>query len=84
MYREIGKVLSKYRSGKIPKAFKIVPKLMNWEQVVQYVNFAFIFCIFTLRLFDQYLNVIVKIVNPNWFQFDGPRWVVCRSNVSSN
>ncbi|VDD86345.1 unnamed protein product [Enterobius vermicularis] len=38
MYREIGKVLSKYRSGKIPKAFKIVPKLMNWEQVVHLMD----------------------------------------------
>ncbi|EPB69572.1 Bystin [Ancylostoma ceylanicum] len=27
MYKEIGKVLSKYRSGKIPKAFKVIPKM---------------------------------------------------------
>lgn len=33
MYRGVGKVLSTYRSGKIPKAFKMIPKLVNWEQV---------------------------------------------------
>uniref|UniRef100_A0A3Q4GNQ5 Bystin-like n=1 Tax=Neolamprologus brichardi TaxID=32507 RepID=A0A3Q4GNQ5_NEOBR len=27
-------VLSKYRSGKLPKAFKIIPALSNWEQVL--------------------------------------------------
>lgn len=28
------KVLSKYRSGKLPKAFKIIPALSNWEQIL--------------------------------------------------
>lgn len=34
VYRGVGKVLSKYRSGKLPKAFKIIPSLANWEQVL--------------------------------------------------
>ncbi|KAJ1352114.1 hypothetical protein KIN20_008307 [Parelaphostrongylus tenuis] len=34
MYKDIGKVLSKYRSGKIPKAFKVIPKMVNWEQIL--------------------------------------------------
>jgi len=34
MYEGVRDVLSKYRSGKIPKAFKIVPKLRNWEQIL--------------------------------------------------
>lgn len=34
VYKGVGKVLSKYRSGKLPKAFKIVPALANWEQVL--------------------------------------------------
>ncbi|KPP58159.1 bystin-like, partial [Scleropages formosus] len=34
VYRGVSKVLSKYRSGKIPKAFKIIPALSNWEQVL--------------------------------------------------
>ncbi|KAL5015553.1 hypothetical protein ScPMuIL_007365 [Solemya velum] len=33
MYRTIGQILTKYRSGKLPKAFKIIPSLRNWEQV---------------------------------------------------
>lgn len=27
-------VLSTYRSGKLPKAFKIIPALSNWEQIL--------------------------------------------------
>lgn len=34
MYREVGVVLSHYRSGKIPKAFKVLPKMVNWEQLL--------------------------------------------------
>ena len=33
MYKQIGEVLSKYRSGRLPKAFKILPTLTNWEHV---------------------------------------------------
>jgi essential nuclear protein 1 len=33
MYEQVGQILSHYRSGKIPKAFKILPNLSNWEQV---------------------------------------------------
>ncbi|XP_043079600.1 bystin isoform X1 [Puntigrus tetrazona] len=38
VYRGVGKVLSKYRSGKLPKAFKIIPALSNWEQVLYLTN----------------------------------------------
>ncbi|OXB54846.1 hypothetical protein ASZ78_000285 [Callipepla squamata] len=34
VYRGIREVLSKYRSGKLPKAFKIIPALSNWEQIL--------------------------------------------------
>lgn len=27
-------MLSRYKSGKIPKAFKILPKLKNWEYIL--------------------------------------------------
>lgn len=33
MYSQIKQVLHKYRSGKLPKAFKILPSLNNWEHV---------------------------------------------------
>lgn len=35
LYRGVGKVMSKYRSGALPKALKIVPTLTNWEQILQ-------------------------------------------------
>ncbi|XP_002735758.1 bystin-like [Saccoglossus kowalevskii] len=34
VYRGVREVLSKYRSGKLPKAFKIIPNLANWEQIL--------------------------------------------------
>ena len=30
----VGILLSRYKSGKLPKAFKIIPSLRNWEQVL--------------------------------------------------
>lgn len=30
----VGKLLSRYRAGKLPKAFKIVPSLSNWEEIL--------------------------------------------------
>ena len=29
----VGQIMGKYRSGKLPKAFKVVPSLINWEDV---------------------------------------------------
>jgi len=34
MYEDVGKVLQKYRSGKIPKAFKVIAQFRNWEQLL--------------------------------------------------
>lgn len=34
VYEKVGLVLSRYKSGKIPKAFKVVPTLKNWEEIL--------------------------------------------------
>ncbi len=34
VYGLVGKILSRYRSGKVPKAFKVIPKLKNWEELL--------------------------------------------------
>ena len=34
VYTGVGKVLSRYTTGKLPKAFKIIPNLSNWEEVI--------------------------------------------------
>ena len=34
VYRGVGALLSRYKSGKVPKAFKIIPALSNWEEVL--------------------------------------------------
>ena len=33
MYKNVGKILAKYRSGKVPKAFKVVSQFKNWEDL---------------------------------------------------
>jgi essential nuclear protein 1 len=34
VYAEIGKMLSRYTAGKLPKAFKVIPSLSNWQDVL--------------------------------------------------
>jgi essential nuclear protein 1 len=34
VYTDIGKVLSRYTAGKLPKAFKVIPSLSNWEEIL--------------------------------------------------
>lgn len=34
VFKGVGEILSKYRSGKLPKAFKVIPSLSNWEEVL--------------------------------------------------
>ena len=38
VYTDIGKLMSRYRSGKVPKAFKIIPNLQNWEEILFLTN----------------------------------------------
>ncbi|KAG2393381.1 hypothetical protein C9374_006912 [Naegleria lovaniensis] len=33
-YRALGTILKKYRSGKLPKVFAIIPTLSNWEEIL--------------------------------------------------
>merc|ERR1719491_470367 len=34
VYSEIGSILSHYTSGKLPKAFKVIPSLSTWEDIL--------------------------------------------------
>lgn len=38
VYGEIGTWLKTYKSGKLPKAFKVLPSLVNWEEVLALTN----------------------------------------------
>jgi len=35
VYKDVGRYLKTYSSGKLPKAFKLIPNLKNWEQVLE-------------------------------------------------
>ncbi|KAJ2588526.1 snoRNA-binding rRNA-processing protein [Coemansia sp. RSA 1722] len=34
VYTKIGQLLARYKSGPVPKAFKIIPSIRNWEEVL--------------------------------------------------
>lgn len=34
VYRGVAELLARYKSGKVPKAFKLIPALSNWEEVL--------------------------------------------------
>lgn len=34
MYKQVKIILQRYRHGKLPKAFKVIPQLSNWEEVL--------------------------------------------------
>ena len=58
MYEQVGQILAHYRSGKIPKAFKILPNLSNWEQVsdILYINQNEVF-VFLYRYFSSHNQI---------------------------
>lgn len=33
-YKKVGVVMRSYKSGKLPKAFKIIPMTANWEELL--------------------------------------------------
>ena len=33
VYKGVGQIMKRYTTGKVPKAFKIIPNLNNWEEV---------------------------------------------------
>ncbi|KAH8681492.1 Bystin-domain-containing protein [Xylariales sp. PMI_506] len=35
VYTKIGLILSRYKSGKLPKPFKILPTIPHWEQIIE-------------------------------------------------
>lgn len=38
VYSKVGLLLSRYKSGPLPKTFKIIPNLRDWEQVLGITN----------------------------------------------
>ena len=56
MYEQVGQILSHYRSGKIPKAFKILPNLADWEQV----NKILFFLVEYIRIFIVQVLLITQ------------------------
>lgn len=34
VYGLVGNIMAKYRSGKVPKAFKVIPKVRNWQHLI--------------------------------------------------
>lgn len=59
VYQGVGKLLTRYTTGKVPKAFKIIPKLSNWEEVLfitEPENWSVHACYQATRIFVSSLN----------------------------
>uniref|UniRef100_A0AC35U182 Bystin n=1 Tax=Rhabditophanes sp. KR3021 TaxID=114890 RepID=A0AC35U182_9BILA len=59
LFQKVGEIMHSYRSGKIPKAFKIIPSMVNWEQVLSITNpegWSDISFLAATRLFSASLN----------------------------
>ena len=50
VYEGVGKILTRFTTGKVPKALKIIPNLKNWEEVcLQPLIYVMMACVW-LRL----------------------------------
>ncbi|KAI1335449.1 Bystin-domain-containing protein [Xylariaceae sp. FL0016] len=38
VFTKVGIILSRYKSGKLPKPFKILPTIPNWETIIEYTK----------------------------------------------
>jgi essential nuclear protein 1 len=38
VYTQVGEIMRNFTAGKVPKAFKIIPSLTNWEEVLYYTH----------------------------------------------
>jgi hypothetical protein len=61
LFKEVGQVLANFRSGKVPKAFKVIPTMLNWEQILEYFLLNII-CICTSNLIHLKTNFSRKLV----------------------
>ena len=41
MFEGVKEILTRYRSGKLPKAFKLIPRLTNWEQILHITGWLY-------------------------------------------
>lgn len=37
-YKKVGSILHEYRAGKLPKAFRVLPTLEDWEEILYITN----------------------------------------------
>lgn len=35
VYSQVGTIMKRYRSGRVPKALKVIPSLQNWEEILE-------------------------------------------------
>lgn len=59
VYRSIAKIMKTHRSGKIPKAFKVIPLLSNWEDILYLTkpeNWSAHSMLYATKLFASNMN----------------------------
>lgn len=82
VYTMIGKMLSHYTAGKLPKAFKFIPNLSNWEEILMLTNpdgWSAHACYAATRIFASNLNP--QMAQTFYRDFLLER---CRSNIADH
>lgn len=51
VYTSVGKLLTRYKSGKLPKPFKVIPALSNWEEVRYITHHVHVHCYIYLYIY---------------------------------
>lgn len=81
VYGEIGKWLKHYKSGKLPKAFKVIPSLTNWEEVLALTSPL----TWTPAAMYEAVNIFASNLNPRMAQrfFNLVLLPAVRQNIAS-
>ncbi|EAN31591.1 Bystin family protein [Theileria parva strain Muguga] len=82
VYNEIGLYLSRYKSGGLPKAFKVLPKMTNWAEIIQLTN--------PQNWTPNAMYEVTRLFSSNMNESNAERFYLCillpavRANLSSN
>lgn len=63
VYTKIGMILSRYKSGPLPKPFKVLPQVPNWEAIIQYTepqNWTPNACYEATRIFASAKEIVLQ------------------------
>ncbi|OII71520.1 bystin family protein [Cryptosporidium andersoni] len=82
VYSLIGEWLSQYKSGKLPKALIVIPRLVNWEEILHLTNPSN----WTPNAMHEVIRIFCSSLNPNEAQkfYYSILYPTIRNDISQN